>query len=100
MDTDTVIDGTTIILVTTMMVGATVAVGNIMVADGKAVMRGTVVDGAVGMAAAGSRMVAAVSAVMVVADTVAADACGKRADPFRNREGSVAEGRVQYSKGS
>lgn len=73
MGTDTVIDGTTIILVTIMMVGATAVAGSIMV-DGMAVMRGTVVDGAVGMAAAGSRMVVAVSAVMVVAGTVAADA--------------------------
>jgi hypothetical protein len=90
MGTDTVIDGTTIILVTTMMVGATVADGIIMV-DGMAVMRGMVADGAVDMAAAASRIVVAVSAVMVVADTVVADACGKRADPFRNWEGSVAE---------
>jgi hypothetical protein len=56
-----------------------------------AVMRDTVVDSAVGMAVAASRMVVAVSAVMVVAEvTAAADACGKRADPFRNWEGSDA----------
>jgi MinD superfamily P-loop ATPase len=91
MGTDTVIDGTMTILVTTMMVGATVAVENIMV-DSMAVMRGMVVDGAAGTVVAVSRMVAAASAVMVVAEvTVAANACGKRADPFRNWEGSVAE---------
>jgi hypothetical protein len=74
MGTDTVIDGTTIISVTTTMVGVTVADGNIMV-DSMAVMKGTVVDLAVGMAVAGSRM----AAVMVVADTVTADSIRRAA---------------------
>jgi hypothetical protein len=75
MDTVTGSTMTGIIGVMTTMVGATAAAGSIMV-DGVAVMKGTVVDLAVGMAVAVSRMAVA---AMVVADTVTADSIRRAA---------------------